>query len=130
MDVGKLKEDIQKHIKLSDNISVLESVDQLDIEKIADGILTVWVTWSDGYSNCVHLIKLLQDNYYRGQIIEIDNDSFSSAFQEKTFGRVALHGWGEIFVIKNGQIIKEFTGKESSINFKLYQDMILTRDLG
>lgn len=80
------------------------------------------MTWSPGFLNCVNAIKLLQDKNYLGQIIIIDNDSVPTDFQKKTFGRVALHGWGEIFEIKDGQVVKEFIGKESSINFKLQQD--------
>jgi len=33
------------------------------------------------------------------------------------FGHV-LHGWGEVFIVKQGIIIKEFLGKESFAKFK------------
>ncbi|KKP52845.1 MAG: hypothetical protein UR43_C0010G0036 [candidate division TM6 bacterium GW2011_GWF2_33_332] len=122
MTLEDLKENIQKYIKLSENISILENIDQLTIDKVADGILTIWVTWSPGFLNCVNAVKLLQDKNYSGQIIIIDNDSVPVDFQKRTFGRVALHGWGEIFEIKDGKIVNEFVGKESAKIFKLQID--------
>lgn len=126
MHIDELKKHIQQHIKFSDNISLLENVDQLALDKIPNGILIIWVTWSPGFHNCVNAIKLLQDKNYPGQIIIIENESIPTDFQKKIFGRVALHGWGEIFVIKDGLIVKEFTGKESSSNFRIEQDKFLS----
>lgn len=122
MTQQELNEHIQKHIELKANISILENVEQIAIEKIKEGILTFWVTWSPGFLNCVKAIKLLQEKNYSEQIIIIENDSVPTSFQKKTFGRVALHGSGEIFIIENGKIVNEFIGKESFANFKLHQD--------
>lgn len=102
MNFEEIRGHIQRYITISDNILIFEHVDQLSIDKIADGVLIIWVTWSPGFQNCVNAIKLLQENNYCGQIIIVDNDSLTTDFQKKTFGRIVLHGWGEIFLIKDG----------------------------
>ena len=122
MTLAEIKEHIQKYINLTDNISVLDNVGQLNLGEIKEGILTIWVNWSPGFNNCVRTLKLLNDRNYLGKIILIDIDLVSPDFQLKTFGRVILNGWGEIFLIKKGLIIKEFIRKDSAIHFELFQE--------
>jgi hypothetical protein len=118
MGFEDIKKDIHERLQLHDNIIIIENTDQLHIDKIKNGVVTIWVTWSPGFLNCINAIRHLHDKQYQGQIIVIDNDTVSIEFQIKTFGKRLLHGWGEIFFIKNGKVVKEFTGKESSIEFK------------
>lgn len=122
MTFQEIKNSIQDKITLQDNTVILEDINQLQIDSIENGILTIWTTWSLGHINCIDAITHLYYRQYSGQITIIDSDSISTDFQTQVFGKVALHGWGEIFVIKNGHIIKEFIGQDSSSNFKTYFD--------
>lgn len=122
MTLVEIKVHIQKYINLKDNISILDNVGQLNLAEIKEGILTIWVTWSPGFNNCIRTLKLLNDRNYLGKIILIDIDLVSPDFQLKTFGRVILNGWGEIFLIKNGLIVKEFIGKDSATHYELFQE--------
>jgi len=112
---------VQDHVPLHDNITIVEDVEQFKIDDIENGVIMVWVNWSVGYLNCKYSIECLQDKKYSGQIFIIDIDTIQADFQ-KTVLKSRLNGWGEIFLIKNGQVIESFLGKESSIAFKTYID--------
>jgi hypothetical protein len=82
-------------------------------------VLTVWPEWSPhGFINCMLTIQYLYDRNYQGNIYVIDIDDIIAAeSQIHLFGHV-LHGWGEVFIIKQGVVIEEFLGKESFAQFK------------
>jgi hypothetical protein len=120
MDHEKFKEHVQKRIRLTDKISILESVDQLSMEKITDGVLLIWVVWSVGWVNCVKAIEWLQAEAYGGDIFIINTDTLTRD-QVKIFEPI-LGGWGEIFVIRDGRIVEGFGGRNSSQGFRAYLD--------
>jgi hypothetical protein len=124
MSFQEFKNHVLDKIDVKENTSIMESSDQLRLDTIENGVLAVWVRWSPGYINCANAINHLYSLDYKGQINIIETDSLSKDFQIKTFGKV-LHGWGEIFVIKNGQIEKEFREKESSQSFKTYFEQFI-----
>ncbi len=122
MSYQDLKNSIESRVQVRDNTAILDSFDQLQIDKIESGILIAWVTWSGpGIINSLNAINYLYGSDYTGQIFIIDIDSINPDLQIDTFGTV-LHGWGEIFIIKKGQIAKAFQGKDSSANFIAYLD--------
>jgi hypothetical protein len=64
-------------------------------------------------------IETLYNNGYDGQIFIIDNDCMSFDFQNSILGQLC-NGWGEIFIVSEGQITQKFLGKTSFINFRNY----------
>ena len=103
---------------LRDNITVIENSDLLNFTKLEDGVLTVYATWSaQALINCTQIIQTLYEENYNGQILVIDTDCMTPDFQIKTFGQVG-HGWGEIFIIRNGKIKKKYLGKDSFAKYK------------
>ena len=103
---------------LRDNTIVIDNSDKLDLKTIQDGVLIVYATWSGpAIVNCTQTIRLLNEKNYSGQIIVIDNDCMTPDFEIKMFGQVC-HGWGEIFLIRNGLINEKYFGKDSFSNFK------------
>ncbi len=114
---------IQDHVRLQDNITIVDDIEQFKIDTVKDGVIMVWVNWSIGYLNCKYSIEYLQDKNYQGQIFIIDTDSIQADTRKNIFNS-KLHGWGEIFLIKHGQIIESFLGKESSVAFKTYIDKL------
>ena len=73
--------------------------------------------------NCIRAIQYLHDQNYQGSIYVIDIDEIITAeSQIHLFGHV-LHGWGEVFIIKQGVIVEEFLGKESIAQFKTRCDV-------
>jgi hypothetical protein len=114
---------IQDHVRLQDNITIVDDIQQLKIGDIKDGVIMVWVNWSIGYLNCKYSIEYLQSKNYQGQIYIVDTDSIQADTRKNIF-KSKLNGWGEIFVIKSGQITDSFVGKESFVAFKTYVDKI------
>ena len=108
---------VQSHIRLQNNISIVDDIGQFKIDIVKDGIIMIWVNWSIGYLNCKYSIQYLQDKKYQGEIYIMDTDSIQADFQKNVL-KSKLHGWGEIFVIKDGQVTESFLGKESSIAFR------------
>jgi len=106
-------------------------VDQIDLFRLAEikeGVVIVWANWSGpAIANCIATIHYLDSLNYSGKIYIVDNDDFNTTENNyNLFGKV-LHGWGEIFIIKDGVITDEFLGKESFSRFKMvfggdYQD--------
>ncbi len=107
---------------LRDNTIVIENSDLLDFSNIEEGVLTVCATWSgQAVINCTQTIYTLYEQNYKGQIIIIDTDCMTYDFQIKMFGQVC-HGWGEIFIIRNGKISEKYLGKDSFVNYKADSD--------
>lgn len=87
-----------------------------------DGVLTVYATWSgQAVINSIQTIRTLYEQNYNGQIILININCMTPDFQIKMFGQVC-HGFGEIFIIRNGKIGKKYLGKDSFTNYKADSD--------
>ena len=90
----------------------------MDFTKIEDGILTVYASWSgQAIINCTQTLQTLYEENYNGQIIVIDTDCMTPDFQINMFGQVC-NGNGEIFIIRNGKISKNYLGKGSYATYK------------
>lgn len=104
--------------ELRENTTVIEHSDLLDFGKTEEGVLIVYAAWSGpAIMNSLATVGLLYEQNYTGQIMVIDTDSMSPDFQINLFGQVC-HGYGEIFLIRNGSISKKYLGPNSYINFK------------
>jgi hypothetical protein len=103
------------------NTIIVDQIDSFHLTDIKEGIVTVWANWSGpAIFNCIQAIKYLYSLDYPGTIYIVDNDDFNAPEKNfNLFGNV-LHGWGEIFIIKNGMIANEFLGKESFSRFKQF----------
>ena len=122
-------DNIKKHFKtlfhISDNIIIVENCDLIKIPPIKKGILIIYAAWSEkAIRNFIETINTLETNNYNGDILIVDNDIMMPEFQIQTFGQVC-HGWGEIFIINDGQIVQQFFGRDSFQNFKEYFDKYL-----
>lgn len=53
---------------------------------------------------------------YMGPLFILDDDCISPGNQIEFFGQVC-HGWGEIFIVENGGLTKQYPGKNSFIDF-------------
>jgi hypothetical protein len=119
----QIKQQIQTRLgRILGNTIIVNDIALFDIREINDGVLTVWPEWSpQGFINCILTIQYLYDQNYQGNIYVLDiNDIITAENQIQLFGHV-LHGWGEVFIIKQGAITEEFVGKESVLSLK--QDM-------
>ena len=100
-------------------IRIIENPNSLDISKLKDAIMIAFVEWSSyaisNYSNCIALLK---EQSYSGEILQLNILNASFEFQIKTFKRLC-EGRGEIFVVKNGQIVESYFGKDCFTNFEL-----------
>ena len=121
MDNSDFHKTVQKHVRLQNNVTIVDDINQFNIQQVKDGVITIWVNWSIGYLNCKYSIEYLHDKNYQGHIYIIDTDLIQADFQKNVL-KSRINGWGEIFVIKNGQVIESFLGKESSVAFKIYLD--------
>jgi hypothetical protein len=119
------KEHIQTRLgRYLEKTIIVNDIDLFDIKQINEGVLTVWPGWSpNGFINCMRTIQYLHDQNYQGNIYIIDIDDIITAESQNLFGYV-LHGWGEVFIIKQGAIIEEFLGKESFAQFKAKYESI------
>jgi len=120
--------DISEYLKkylgsVQDNTTVITNTDDINVSSIDDGVIIVLAVWSGpAHANCIATIKELYKQNYTGQIFVIDNDCMlDNDFQLVTFGKVC-HGWGEIFIVKGGQITQQFRTGDSFKNFKVYYD--------
>ena len=105
---------------ISENTIIVEQIESFELKKINEGIVTVWVSWSPGFNSCMMAIKYLNSLNYSGKIYIVDIDDFSAPEKNPyLFGKI-LHGWGEIFIIKDGLVSNEFLGKESFSRFKMF----------
>lgn len=123
---NQTKEHIQTRLdRYLEKAVIVNDIGLFDIKQINEGVLTVWPEWSPhGFINCMRTIQYLHDQNYQGSIYVIDIDDIITAeSQISLFGHV-LHGWGEVFKIKQGVITKEFLGKESFAQFKAGYDAI------
>lgn len=115
-----IRKDIQTRLgRIQENTFIVDDIALFDIRKMEEGLLTVWPGWSpQGFINCIRTIQYLYDRHHQGNIYVIDIDDIISAeSQIRLFGHV-LHGWGEIFIIKEGIITDEFLGKDNLSDFK------------
>ena len=109
---------ISRVSELRDNTTIIENSNLLDFTKIDEGILAVYASWSgQAIINCTQTLRTLYEENYNGQIIFIDTDCMADDFQIKMFGQVC-NGNGEIFIIRNGKISKNYLGKDSYANYK------------
>jgi hypothetical protein len=107
---------------LRDKTTIIENSHLLDIANIEDAILIVYAVWSkQAVINCKKVIRCLYDQNYSSEIIVIDSECMQPDFQIKIFGQVC-EGWGEIFIIRRGKIIKKHLGKDCFTNFKVEND--------
>lgn len=107
---------------LRDNTSIIENSDNLDFTNIEDGVLVVYADWSgQAIVNCIQTIRTLYEKNYNGQIFIVDTDCMTPAFQIEILGQVC-HGWGEIFIIRDGKVRNKYLGKNSFINYKADSD--------
>ena len=122
-DVEKM-EDIKKDFQsrqfvLRDNTTIIENV---DIKNIVEGVLIVHATWSgQSLMNCIKIVQKLYEIEYNGQIQIIDIESMTPSIQKSFLGKLC-QGWGEIFVIRQGQISEKFFGKASFTDFMTYYE--------
>jgi hypothetical protein len=125
-----IRQDLTSRLSgLRDNTTIIENSNLLDFTNIEDGVLTIYAAWSgQAVVNCTLTISTLYEQNFSGQIIVIDVDCMTPDFQTKVFGQVC-HGWGEIFIIGNGQISKKYLGKDSYNNYKADYDQQMTNGL-
>lgn len=120
------KEHIQSRLgRFLEKTIIVSDISLFDIRQINEAVLTVWPGWSpQGFMNCIRTIQYLHDQNYQCSIYVIDIDDIITAeSQIHLFGHV-LHGWGEVFIIKQGVIVEEFLGKESFAQFKARYEAI------
>jgi hypothetical protein len=117
-----LKNQVQARlVEIRENTIIVDQIDLFHLADITEGIVTVWASWSGpALVNCIQTIKYLYSLNYPGKIYIVDNDDFNSPEKNDDFFGMVLHGWGEIFVIKDGLITNEFLGKESFSRFKMF----------
>lgn len=121
-----IQEQIQTRLgHFLENTIIVCDITLFDISKINEGVLTVWAGWSPhGLINCLRTIQYLYDGNRQEYIYVIDIDDIIDAEKQiKLFGHV-LHGWGEIFIIKEGVITDEFLGKGNFSSFKTRYEFI------
>ena len=96
------------------NTIIVDQIDSFHLSAIKEGVVIVWANWSGpAMVNCIQTIIYLYSLDYSGKIYIVDNDDFNTPQKNyNLFGKV-LHGWGEIFIIKDGLIANEFLGKVS-----------------
>lgn len=117
---AQTKEHIQSRLgRFLEKTIIVNNIALFDLKKIDEGVLTVWPGWSpQGFINCMLTIEYLHDRHYQNKIYIINiDDIITSESQIHLFGHV-VHGWGEVFIIKQGVIVEEFLGKESFDQFK------------
>jgi hypothetical protein len=108
-----------------DNILRIDNSAGINLENIQNGVLIVNATWSGpSIANMRRVMNALREQKYAGQVIVVDIDCMLSDFQMNRFGELC-HGWGEIFLISNGVIIKKYTGRESYKRFIMDQSFIV-----
>jgi hypothetical protein len=120
------KEHIQSRLgRFLEKTIIVNDIASFDLKHIKEGVLTVWPGWSpQGFINCIQAIQYLHGQNYQGSIYVIDIDDIITAeSQIHLFGHV-LHGWGEVFIVKQGVITEEFLGKESFAQFKARYEVI------
>jgi hypothetical protein len=117
-----LKNQLQARLsEIRENTIIVDQIDLFHLAEINEGVAIVWAGWSGpAIVNCMQAINYLYSLDYPGKIYIVDNDDFNASDKNyNLFGKV-LHGWGEIFIIKDGLITNEFLGKESFSRFKLF----------
>jgi hypothetical protein len=117
---NQIKEHIQTRLgRYLEKTIIVNDIALFDIKQINESALTVWPGWSPrGFINCIRTIEYLYNQNYKRSIYVIDIDDIITAeSQIHLFGHV-VHGWGEVFVVKQGVIVEEFLGKESFVLFK------------
>ena len=120
--VERIRKHIQTRINISENTIIIDNCDLVNISTVKKGLLIVYASWSEkAIINFIETIKTLNEYYYDGSILIVDNDVMSPDFQIEIFGQVC-HGWGEIFIIDDGRIVQQFLGRDSFQNFKLHFD--------
>lgn len=117
---NQTKEHIQTRLsRFLKKTVIVNDIGLFDVKQINEGVLTVWPDWSPHeFINCMRTVEYLHDLNYQHSIYVIDIDDLITAeSQIHLFGHV-LHGWSEVFLIKQGTITEEFLGKESFAQFK------------
>lgn len=118
--VDNIRNYIQNYPVISRNTTFIDNCDFINLSAIEKGILIVYVSWSPvAIENFRKTIKSLAEYNYNDAILIVDNDIMNPDFQLQNFGEVC-HGWGEIFVINGGQILKRFLGRNAFQAFKNY----------
>ena len=110
------------HDTSTDNISliiIIDNPDFVDIKKMMNAVIIAYTNWS-GYSkrNYSECVKLLNEINYKGEIYQLNMNNATEEFQLNTFNRLC-EGWGEIFVIKHGNIIESFFGRDCLNDFRI-----------
>jgi len=120
---------ISRLSNLRDNTIIIDHLEDLQLHKIERGTLIVYASWSGkAIVNCIQTMRFLYQDNYVEKILIVDTDLMTSDFQVDIFGQVC-HGWGEIFIIHKGVIIKKYLGKESFENLRLTIRGITNSDL-
>ena len=122
-DTTKLRQSLISQLcEIRKNTEVIETSANLDLTNVENGVLIVYAAWSQqAVNNCVETIQTLYQQNYNVQIIVIDTDCMTADFQIKMLGQVC-HGWGEIFVIRKGDIKEKYLGKDSFYKYKDHCD--------
>ena len=117
-----LKNQLQARlIDIRENTIIIDQIDLFHLADIKDGIVTVWAGWSGpAIVNCMQTIRYLYSLNYPGEIYIVDNDDFNAPEKNYNLFGEMLHGWGEIFIVKDGLIVNEFWGKESFGRFRMF----------
>jgi hypothetical protein len=121
----KVKSFLQSNVgEFRDNTSVIDNMYLLNIKNITDAVLLLYAQWSHlAKDNCTETLRTLYKIHYPGEIIIIDVDCMTPEFQISNFGE-ATHGWGEIYIVQRGEIVKKFLGKDSLGKYKDYLNTI------
>jgi hypothetical protein len=119
-NVDSIRKHIQTRPGISESTTIIDNCDLVNIATVEKGLLIVYAGWSGkAIKNFKETIKTLDEFDYDGSILMVDNDIMSADFQIEIFGQLC-HGWGEIFIINDGQIVQQFLGRDSFQKFKTY----------
>lgn len=109
--------------KIKNNIDKLPStklvvdINDLAIEKIDDGLILIYATWSGtAIANFTSTLDLLNREGFQPTLFICDTDNITTDGSISTFGQ-ALGGNGEIFVIQNGHVTEKYFGQNSYADF-------------
>jgi hypothetical protein len=92
---------------LQDYVQVMDNPNQLVVHERIHAIIVVHAMWSG--PSIVTTLKTIEEligEKHEGEILVIDIDCLSTAFQLETFGQIC-HGQGEVFQVRNG-VVKAF----------------------
>ena len=100
-------------------IKLIQHPELFELQEIENAVMIAYVDWSKyAVGNCTECTHFLREQNYSGEIIQLYLDNATQEFQKRTFKELC-QGWGEIFVVVDGQITDSYFGKDCLTNFKI-----------